>query len=1208
MIMQIVPPIRGSVESKTLPTSKAVTFVSLVLLAIAVLFHGTAEAKVYKPGPETNLSDLSVRLKTGDVVKLGPYRYYGQLLIEKKSITVRGAANGKTSLYDPAIQALVFVGTGGSIVIDDIRFKLGGQSQTAVHVKGGKAVINRCVIKRSKKQPIYVENGELEVHKCRFSSISEEVISATGTSKVLIHGSTFTDIKSKAVVLQNGAQATVRKSSFTGIGNIALLALSKSKVYIVSSRFTNIKNTALQAEQESEISVALSSFSGIGKFGLIAVNKSIARVKNSQFKNSKGIAVVGNQAAELSVADSRFNNVEQIVFVGKQGTHVSVSGNKVNKTNKTKTAIAIEFADSILISKNLLLNVGEGISVNGTGNSSSLVIENNTIVNSARSSLAFSVTGSSQRASVMSNRFINSRKPSVLLGNKANVNFSKNIILARSTVGIYVRDNASIQFSDNVIFGADKSVFFHSSASPGSRLVRNMLISVILKSTRHSAIIPDSQFSYLTQNAENKRVLTEDINKLLLNADSVNTFADIGKVNSDVQSLQTRIASLKSQVGQLASITVKATDVAGREFIPAYTVYNVYDAVVSRHDSNNPVATVPPGSYYIKSDIGDRSKKEVTLVAGQAGKVVVPAPKYRVLGLMNFDIRKGWSTVWVPFLFRSIEQRRRSFPKKHYNWAVRRSNTTVTDLVGALDQVRAKLPGLRSEYSRIAVQLKNTSSSAAKKKLARWDNAISWAHNILAIAGNAGDAKQLVSLASRVPEIRQRRLALAAYIENRLGILGKGSVLSAIGSTNSGIRIQAALLLRQFGRSEGDEILTSTLAAALNTSLTAQSAKALLSLNKPAVLAAMRQVVQAFIRQRQALELKAENITYPKHLWDTAATASIYLYTWGSKDDAQLAAKITFRKSQLIPLARLVKDPRALADFYMGFRGASKIYYKPRWAAGLCNSLQYLPASDLSRFDTYFEGLLVRAASANKISKKSRLNDISLARSQYNVAKSLCRANTVTARLVFKQKTGLLGGTPWIAKSWLYNKNLSQLKRGNPFVAPSLDHAAHGILVGSLSTVSTNDKLRYPDLLLAYHGIGKRQCQFNKCGFVITHKQSPHGALAGVLRIRSVKSNRRGLNVQLSFDLAAHNDGGSTTEGHPTSFGKYMSFGGRDLVAEVYIKNSDRKVRLRKVIKGSVLKYSLSKSKFSTNNTYLYVRVRMFNEWREFGFPLFMYK
>ncbi|VAW80623.1 hypothetical protein MNBD_GAMMA12-827 [hydrothermal vent metagenome] len=1207
--MQIVPNNRGSVKSVAQPTLRVVPLITLFVIALTVLFHASANAKVYKPRPEVNLSDLSVRLKTGDVVKLGPHRYYGQLLVEKKSISVHGAANGKTTLYDPAIQTLVFVGAGGSIELTNVRFKLGGRSQTAMHIKGGKAVVRSCVIKRSKKQPIYVENGELEVHQCRFSDIGEEVISANGTSKVLIQGSTFTNIKSKAVVIQSNSQATIRKSSFSNIGSIAVLALEKSKVYVVSSEFSDIKNTAMQAEQDSEVSVALSSFSNISNFGLIAVKQSIVRVKNSKFKNCKGIAVVGNKATEISVADSRFNNVEQIVFVGKQGTHVSVSGNRINNAAKTKTAIAVESADSVLISKNLLLNVGEGISVNGSGGNS-LVVENNTVVNSARSALSFSVAAGAQRASVLSNRFINSRKSAVLLGNKANVNFSKNIVLARTTVAVYVRNNASIQFSDNVVYGVDKSILFHSSASPESRLSRNMLISIILKSARHAEIIPDSQFSYLTANAENKRILTADINKLLQTADTVNTFADIARVNSDIQNLQSRIANLKSQVGQLSSLTVKATDVAGREFVPSYTVYNVYNAIVSRHTANNPVAAVPPGDYYIKSDIGDRAKKEITLVAGQSGKITITAPKYRVLGLMNFDAKKGWTTSWVPFLFHRTSQLRSNFTTQQYHWASRRSNTTVTDLVAALDQVRAKLPNLRSEYSRIASQYKKSSTGSAKKKLARWDNAISWAHNVLAVAGTEVDAKQLVNLATRVPELRVKRLALAAYIEKRLGILGKASIVAALKSTNASTQVNAALLLRHFGRAEGDVVLARTVAAAINSKVTANSATVLLSVNKPEILAAMRQVVQAFVKQRQAVELaKSGKVTYPKHLWNAAATASIYLYTWGNSDDAQLAAKLTYRKSQLIALARLVSDPRALADFYLGFRGSNKIIYDPHWVAKLCEGLNYLPSSSLSQFDSYFEGLLVKAATSNRISKKSRLIDISLARAQYNVAKSACRANTVTASLVYKQKTALLANTPWIEKSWLFNKNARQLKQGNPFAAVALDHAAHGILVGSLSTVRNNEKLRYPDLFLAYHNIATRHCQSDRCAFVMNHNKAPKGALSGILHLRSVKPTSRGLTVNFTLDLAAyHANASATTAGTPVSFGKYMAFGGRDLVAEVYVKNAGRKIRLRKVAKGSILKYSMSSAKFNVNNAYLYIRVRLFNEWREFGFPLFLYR
>ena len=1180
-----------------------------LLLAVTVFllgFQSMAEARVYKPSPDTNLQDLSSQLKTGDVVKLGPYRYYGQLLIEKKSVTVRGAANGKTRLYDPATQSLVYVGAGGSVVLENLRFKVEGKGQTAVYVKKGKAVMRHCVIKRSAKQPIYVEDGELEIHKCRFSSISEEVISASGNSKVLVQDSSFTDIKTRVIVLHKGAQATIKKSRFVKIAQIAILAIGKVKATIVDSHFTNISNTALHAEQESELNVSSSTFNNVNKFGIIALKKAVIRIKSSQFKNSKGIAIVGNQATEISVADSTFSKVSQVIFVGKQGTNVSISDNKIINTDKDKAAISIESAGSIMVSNNELLNVGEGVSVNGSGSGSS-VIENNAIVNSSLRAIVYAVDSQNgQRGSIVSNRLINSRKPAVLFGSKANVNFSKNIVLVQASVATYVRNNANIQFSDNVISGRNKSIVFHSSASPASRLSRNMLISPILKSARHTEIIPDSRFSYLTSDAENKRILNADINKLLASASNASALSDIAKVNADIKSLQARIAGLKSQVGDLATITVKAVDAAGREFTPSYTVYNVYNAVVSRHDSDNPVATVPPGSYYVKSDIGDRSKKDVQLVTGQTAKVSIAAPKYRVLGFVSYNRSKGWNTTWIPFLFKPVAQRKSALAvAKHQLWAVRRSNTTVTDLVGALDQVRKKLPKLRSEYSRLVRHYRNVKSRKRNKKYALWRNVINWAHNVLAIAGSKNDAKQLFELATKVRELRKQRIALAAYIENRLGILGKGSVVSGLSSPQTNIQVLSALALRQFGRGEGDDVLISAVRSSFNSENTALSAKALLRSNKPAVLDAMRQVVQAYIGQRQTAELaQGKKIKYPMQLWDAAATASLYLYTYGTAEDAQLAAKITYKQDQLLPLAHIVSDPKQLASYYLGFRGNNKIRFKPHWVAQLCNNL---PVSKLPSVDGYFESLLIKAGSAVKVSKKSRQNDISVARTAYSIAKSQCRASTVTARLVFSQNAVMLKNTPWIAKPWQYNKKLAELKRGNPFAAGALEHAAHGVLAASLSTVKSNAKLRYPDFLLAYHGIGKRHCQYNKCAFVISHNKSPQGTLAGVLRITKVKKSKRSLSVNFHLDLAAHHASAGDSAGQPVSFGKYMAFGGKDLIAEVYVKNSNRKLRLRKVARGSTLKYSLN-SKFNLNNAYLYIRVRLFNEWREFGFPLFLYR
>jgi tetratricopeptide (TPR) repeat protein len=440
---------------------------------------------------------------------------------------------------------------------------------------------------------------------------------------------------------------------------------------------------------------------------------------------------------------------------------------------------------------------------------------------------------------------------------------------------------------------------------------------------------------------------------------------------------------------------------------------------------------------------------------------------------------------------------------------------------------------------------------------------------ILAAVGTGADARRLVEAAAKDSVLMARRIAVAAYIENRLGILGSGAVAAAVRGKNRALALHAALNLHYFGFDAGDAVLVDYLKSPKDTALAGKAAQALLDTPRADILKAMRTVVDI------ALKAQTEKGNSGAVVNTAKAPAALYLLTHGGTEDRKRVAMLEMYNRFIPHLTLATTDPAPLIDYlqlYMtGFEPQFAKYQIDQWSgefAELCPMFRQLPRRKRARMEKAIERAFVNVGMRFRISGRTSNSDRISSRAFHSVDVGDCRATGSAASIVYKGTEVFFRSKTWIP---MPSATAKTLKSKYYWSNQRLDFEPHADVVKGINKHHPKDDGKR-DIFLAYHAIAtnaeligrdRQPDGADRRAFILTNKANPPGALAAVVSMRPELIGDR-LRVSLAFDLASHTQSSLALMMDPPtrSFERYLASRGKGIIKRLFLRRGDRTIAM----------------------------------------------
>lgn len=408
---------------------------------------------------------------------------------------------------------------------------------------------------------------------------------------------------------------------------------------------------------------------------------------------------------------------------------------------------------------------------------------------------------------------------------------------------------------------------------------------------------------------------------------------DLAAVQSAYGKLEAEVKKISEEAEALASISVKVTDAIGQDLKAGVVITDDKGNVVSEPDVTSPsVVFVPHGTYIVTPTFENFTdivipdlKRNVTVTEGQVAVVKIEIKNSLKLSFSTQVrvSRNSYKTVERNYRklvqLKTREEMLRLFENGNYMW----SSNTVSNWYVGMNFIAAKRSGVTQEqldralkaahkvYPDIVEKFRHNNQEKRMGEVMQGRlKYFILLCQILSVAGDMEDSRLLVETAYTDDALAEICMTVAAYIENRLGILGNGAVASALKGNDPRVALRAALYLHYYGLDTGDDKLIEYLNGPSSTTnpydkkLSQYVVSVLCNIHTPAVLDAMRGVLKKSIA---ATDYDLINI---------GAYAAVYLLAYGNADDWKQVSRFKFvqdsHERQLSYLTALVKNPRVL--------------------------------------------------------------------------------------------------------------------------------------------------------------------------------------------------------------------------------------------------------------------------------------------------------
>lgn len=1204
---------------------KRLLVIGTLLLAVQLVINSLAHAAALPPG--TDLRGATQRAANGATIVLGPGAYPGVINIKGKSLTIKGDPGGKTVLTGSKSQMIVRIVGNGNLTLSHVTFKTRSKDGMAVYVKGGRATITDCRAKATVQPAFYADGGRIEVVRCTLTGLKGSGIVGTNKSTIKVRDSVLSGVARGGVVIRKGSNGEVTGTRFEKIARQAVTATDKSSVVVRKSKFSASAGRGVVVDKNSTGTVTDSRFDKLGGTAVLGLKGSSVTVERSSFTGLKKTAVHFEGNGRLRVKASRFEAVKAAVVVLKGAGTVSIVGNSITNVTGKSYAIVSESSGKVVISNNRIFKAPNGIQVSGTFKTAAKITKN-MLVNVKRRgiSLQTKAAGGDVAVKVSGNWIVAAGDIGVFLSKSPKAALADNLILSKGDFGVFMQNGSSVRLDGNVMAGAKGGLFAHSNSAAGSSAGDDIFIGGMKPKWAVRLRPAGTKISFLTGGKTAQARLRKLANAVLTAAGTATagkaTAADVmAKVEAAASALSKQVKTIRARAKSLATVALKATDLLGREFSAGYSVYDTNGKKVPK-DILKPITVVQPGTYIIEPYFDTSLARDVTVGAGESKSVKITSKRHLVF---RFSSPSGRGTMDMPLVLKSRRDLRRVLAAYRagfsvYDIAVMRKDATAKQRAHALGLARAQLrkvdPGIiavsrelepleKIPYNKRNDKQKKAYSKASSTRTALQGKFILPA-KILAAVGTGADARRLAEAAAKASVLMSRRIAVAAYIENRLGILGSGAVAAAVRGNNRALALQAALNLHYFGFDSGDAVLVEYLKSPKDTTLAGKAARALLDTPRADVLKVMRGIVDIALKK--------------SYVFTARPQAALYLLTHGGKADRKLVAKLKMYDRFIPHLTLATTDPNPLIDYLQRnmstFSAQTAKFMIDQWAedfAELCPMFRLLPWRKRARMEKAIERAFVNIGVKFRISGRTSNSDRLSSRTLHSVEVGQCRATGSAARIVYERKDVFYRSKIWIPTPWATAKAL----KGKWFWSNRrLDYVSHADVVkGVMKHHPKDDGKR--DIYLAYHAIatnaeilgGDRQPDgADRRAFILVNKSNPPGALAAVVSMRPELIGDR-LRVSLAFDLASHTQSSLALMMDPPtrSFERYLASRGKGLIKRLFLRRGDRTIAMTPAKddgKGNFAFEATLKTR-SLSNLELHVELQVFETVWPLGFGLY---
>ena len=706
-----------------------------------------------------------------------------------------------------------------------------------------------------------------------------------------------------------------------------------------------------------------------------------------------------------------------------------------------------------------------------------------------------------------------------------------------------------------------------------------------------------------------------------------------------------QVAAQQSGGSVPAAITAEATDVAG---LPIEIDFRLLDrswTPIVGYDTPKAVALVPPGSYVVEPTFDPLLAREVTVTSGKT-TIRFNATDRLVLHLRGPDQKQAI----VPLLLkksaglrRSLAAYRPTFPLRDVIALPRTPLGPGSDDVAlmarkAFPATRDKIHANAKKFFKaffsaveadkeqipvLALDMQNL--QVAFRAAARILSITGKAEDAAMIAGHAPKAKALAD-ALRSPKLLLRRdatnaalweqsIALAAYIENRLGLLGDGAVRKLARSHEREVAAAAATYLHYYGVRAEDSILQDYLRSPSDSDLAFHAAEVLLDRADPATLETMRSVVSGFAEFVKARARDKKITTELYRAWEPAA---MYLLVHGGKKDWKLVAGLAPRMSEFfaLKLATLSRDPRPLIDHFLSFviRPDADLTWLlmpqyVKWLSAFCPVLRGYAPADAAAYRKFVDREWGDIGVTLNISGRGEGSDRLSARTLLQLNESYCRSSPLAAEAIWKQQADFFDKIDWLPQPGfgsLFEKSFYI----DPDKEPQLDQVPRAILSAGLATKKKPYIGEAKTLFLAYHRLASFASLLMRDAypygsqrrFFAFLSRERGGAFTGILAVRPEATGTR-LRLGLAFDLASFG-GGTMISGPDAVFGDTTHGAGATMVEDIRLMRNGRDIPLTRE-PGPGIAYDARLESPGLSNLYLYVTLTFLDRKRTLVYDLF---
>jgi len=1122
--------------------------------------------------PGSDLTQASSQAADGATIALAAGTYPGVIYVKGKRLTIKGDPGGGTVLTGTDAQMIVQVVEGGKLELSHVTFQTRPKDGLAAFINKAEAEFADCQVSGTIQPAFYVDGGRLAVIRCQFRDLQDVAIAGVNQSTVILRDSAVSNAPQGGVALIKGSKGEITGTNFDNVGRQAIRASEGASVTVANSQIANSDGRGVEVAGGSA-DIATTRFENLANIGVLGAAGARIAVSDSDFSGLSATAIHMEQGARLAVEGSRFSNVEGAVLTAEGETAVTLAGNTIQGLPGDRPALAIQTSGPLEIRGNVITDANAGILLLTKTITTAAEISGNTLTQIRDRGISVQAGGESGGAAVRlsDNRVLGTGGSAVLLDASPAIELTGNLLLSTGAYGVVVQNGASVTFEGNLMAGPKGAVLVHAGAGSGSRMGSDILIGEAIAEgpLQRQSIAAKLEFIYADPDKSQSlaRAHRSVLGALAAGGDDL---------TAAVQTLAAAAEDIRARAKDLAAIELHTVDRLGMRFAAAFSVYDRGGDEIFIGDAVSQTAIVEPGLYVVEPHLDPSQTVEMTVEPGETKVLDSQLTDYQVLQF--YSLQQDSPPVAMPLALKSAIGMARALAGYRDNFpfevvAVSRPGAIAAARKQALNLARQALAGMQPRFVALTPEFavvnaktydqRSDEENAAFNKVSAEVQTLNWDFilpaKILTALGEESDARDLVDGVIAADLHADKRVAVAAYIENRLGILDRGAVAELLTGTNPVAATWAAIYLKYFGIDTGISVLVDTLHRPTDASLTDRAARALLGTAHQDVVAGMRSILEARLGPN------------PRLVYSAALPAAAYLLVHGDDDDRRRVTEFKMGSSAAPMLTLLASDPNPL----IGYMSSEMLNHDAKFIthltknlvndlAEICPLIRDLPAAVGFAADSALEDAVVDLFVKFNLSGRTSNSDRKSGRTLYSLAASQCRASGATAAVAFEKNDVFLEMQNWIPRPWARAKAIEGAWFWN---YNELDLMAHQALVDAVTQhhPAASEKR---EMYLAYHAVAASLGIDNqdrlpggaeRRAVLVRNEGDPPGALASVVAMRpEILDNT--LRVALEFDLASHTESSLASMIDPPkrSFQHYLAGRGKNLIKTVNARRGDR--------------------------------------------------